>query len=98
MSATAFLIVGVAVLGVAWLGGVYLLREFADWARQREAERASAASFERDFIPEAADVAPVEAETDVLLSQVRADAVLETAVCADLDNITQDLRQLGVIE
>lgn len=89
MTPATWLIVGVAVLGVAYMVGVFLLREFADWSYRREAGRTAA-----DHLPLPEDVAPAESATDELLSAVRERAAVDAAervmleedMCAELES------------
>lgn len=103
MSTNGTLIVGLVVLGLLWLAVVYLLGEFADWAYGRQAARDAAASFECDFIPHPADVAPADRRTDAILSSVReaaavdaAERVIYEAEMVDLlDEVMPDARAIG---
>jgi hypothetical protein len=66
MNPAATLALGVAFLAVCVVGFLPASR----WALRREAERTAAATFERDFIPEAADVA--DQDTPAMLEEIEA--------------------------
>lgn len=68
-----------ALVGVAYCWLIYTLGRFCRAAEDCAIAETAARTFEADFIPEAADVAPAELETDALLSQVREAAALDEA-------------------
>lgn len=66
MSPAATLALGVAFLAVCVVGFL----PASKWAIRREAERSAAATFEKDFIPEAADVA--DQDTPAIIAEIQA--------------------------
>lgn len=98
MTTTGWLVIAGIVLTIAYCGLIWLWRVFADWGIRREAGR----TFVDAYVPECADVAPADRQTDALLSAVREAAALDAAervvaeeeMVADLESAIEHLDRL----